>query len=226
MDSDFETTKQSPVHATPHRDGGRVPPGGIVCHPRWKGTDAAKAMQGKVRIVFEDDAGIVDFHPSHDKAVVYVTEGDLLTSQAYRKKLAKLKKAEKMKGIVLIDKTPITVQYYLEIQKFVVLELGLVLLPVTDQVEAGNLLVQMVNEENKSSCNPFLFKPKRSVSRDQAVLNTVQMIPKLGSVKAKSLLNRFKSIQRIQKASLEELSSVVGRANAQHVKTFLEEKVK
>ena len=46
MDADFETTKLSPVQATPHHDRGRVPPGGIVCHPRWKGTDAAKAMQG------------------------------------------------------------------------------------------------------------------------------------------------------------------------------------
>ncbi|PIK61956.1 putative Fanconi anemia-associated protein of 24 kDa [Apostichopus japonicus] len=183
-------------------------------------------MQGRVRIVFEGDTGVVDFHTAHDKAVIYVSEADLISGPAYRKKLAKLRKAKKLKGIVLVEKTPMTEQYFLDVQKFVVIELGFVLLPVTNQVEAGNLLVQMVNEENKPNGNPFIAKAKRGISQDQAVLSTVQMIPKLGSVKAKALLCRFKSIHGIQAATMHDLSDVVGRTNAQHVKAFFEEKRK
>ena len=38
-----------------------------------------------------------------------------------------------------------TEQHYLDLQKFVVLELGMVLLPITSQNEAAGLLVQMVS---------------------------------------------------------------------------------
>lgn len=226
--SDFETTSSVTLthSSVNYHDGDRVPPGGIVCHSRWQGTEVATTLQGRVRLIFEDDMGVVDFYTSHDKAVIYISEADLITNSSHRKKLAKVRKAKKLKGTVLVEKTAMTGQYFLDVQKFVVIELGFILLPVTSQVEAGNLLVQMVNEENKPNVNPFMAKVKKDTYRDQAILTTVQMIPKLGSVKAKALLNRFKSIHGIQAATIHELSDVVGKANAHHVQTFFEEKRK
>ena len=55
-----------------------------------------------------------------------------------------LKANSSLKGIVLVEKTILSEQYFAAIQKFVVIELGLILLPVTNQVEASQLLTQMV----------------------------------------------------------------------------------
>ena len=52
-----------------------------------------------------------------------------------------------MRGIVLAEKTPISKQYFPSLQKFTVLELGLVLLVIVNQNEAGGLLAQMVRTD-------------------------------------------------------------------------------
>ena len=50
-----------------------------------------------------------------------------------------------MKGIVLAEKTRTSAQYFPALQKFVVLEIGLVLIPVTSREELSGLLIQMVS---------------------------------------------------------------------------------
>ncbi|XP_070574387.1 Fanconi anemia core complex-associated protein 24-like isoform X2 [Ptychodera flava] len=178
-----------------------------------------KHNDGKIKVSYEDDLGVVDFHPSSDTAIIYVSENDIIAGHSYRRRLVKLRKANSMKGVVLVEKTPVSQQYFSALQKFVVLELGMVLLYITSQTEAGNLLIQMVDEENKPSPNPF--RTKRKVPPiDQAVLTTVQMIPKLGGVKARALLERFGSIKGIVQATDSELASVIGRSNTTHVRAF------
>ena len=44
-----------------------------------------------VNVLFEDNLGVVDFHPSEHMGVVYVSEGDLVTGASYRRKIAKLR---------------------------------------------------------------------------------------------------------------------------------------
>ena len=51
-----------------------------------------------------------------------------------------------------------------------------------------------VDTENRQQGNPFRTRHKPTVSVDAAVLATVQTIPGLGGVKAKCLLERFKSM--------------------------------
>ncbi len=51
-----------------------------------------------------------------------------------------------------------------------------------------------VDTENRQQGNPFRTRHKPSVSVDAAVLASVQTIPGLGGVKAKCLLERFKSM--------------------------------
>lgn len=53
--------------------------------------------------------------------------------------------ASSLGGIVIVEKTPITEQYFSAVQKLVVLQLGMVLLPVANQGEASQLITQLVS---------------------------------------------------------------------------------
>ncbi|XP_077983503.1 Fanconi anemia core complex-associated protein 24-like [Glandiceps talaboti] len=221
MSCDFSLSTQP--QPTPARVPGRVPPGHLVSAEKWRGTDLTKALKGKVNVTFEDDLGVVDFHSSSDTAIIYVSENDMVAGTNYRRKLVKLRKANSMKGIVLVEKTPVSQQYFSALQKFVVLELGMVLLFVTSQAEAGSLLVQMVKGENSATPNPFKVK-RRAPPLDKTVLSTMQLVPKLGGVKVRALLDKFGSIRSIVQATEEELAEVIGKSNAKHVKAFFEHK--
>ncbi len=56
--------------------------------------------------------------------------------------------ANTVRGVVIVERTASTAQYFPGLQKFVVLDLGLVLLPVTSQKEAASLLSQMVRYQH------------------------------------------------------------------------------
>ncbi|XP_038070016.1 Fanconi anemia core complex-associated protein 24-like isoform X2 [Patiria miniata] len=186
----------SQIPCTPVNEGGRVPPGCIVTSQRWKGSELVNTLQGKLKVIMEDKLGVIDFHPSNEAGVVYISETDLVAGSGYKQKLAKLRKANSLRGVVVAERTPISEQYYADLQKFVSLELGLKMLFVVSQTEAANLLIQMVNEEHKPHANPFLVK-RRKQSIDAGVLATVHLIPNVGPVKAKVLLQRFRSIKGI-----------------------------
>ena len=47
--------------------------------------------------------------------------------------------------VIIAEKTSLSSQYFYELQKFIVMERGLVLLPVASPVEAGRILAQMVS---------------------------------------------------------------------------------
>ncbi|XP_022092071.1 Fanconi anemia core complex-associated protein 24-like [Acanthaster planci] len=209
----------SQIPCTPVNEGSRVPPGCVVTSQRWKGSELVNTLQGKLKVIIEDKLGVIDFHPSNDAGIVYISETDLVAGSGYKQKLAKLRKANSLRGIVIAECTPVSEQYYGDLQKFVVLELGLKLLFVTSQTEAANLLIQMVSEEHKPQANPFLVK-RRKQSIDAGVLATVQLIPNVGPVKGKVLLQRFWSIQGICDASEKELAEVVGRTNASNIRAF------
>ncbi|KAF6077445.1 FA core complex associated protein 24 [Phyllostomus discolor] len=111
-------------------------------------------------------------------------------------------------------------QYFPAIQKFTVLDLGMVLLPVANQVEASCLIIQLVLEQTKEpNKNPFLRK-KQALIPEPSLLRTVQQIPGVGKVKASLLLQKFPSIQQLSNASIQELEQVIGRAAAQQMHAF------
>uniref|UniRef100_A0ABI7ZKU1 FA core complex associated protein 24 n=1 Tax=Felis catus TaxID=9685 RepID=A0ABI7ZKU1_FELCA len=129
-------------------------------------------------------------------------------------------KSSNLQGIVIVEKTQMSEQYFSAIQKFTVLDLGMVLLPVTSQMEASCLIIQLVQEQTKEpSKNPFLSK-KRTLMPELSLLRTVQQIPGVGKVKAPLLLQKFPSIQQLSNASIRELEPVVGQAVAQHIHAF------
>ncbi|XP_008054825.1 Fanconi anemia core complex-associated protein 24 isoform X1 [Carlito syrichta] len=197
-----------------------VPFGYIVASEKWRGSQLAQGMQGKIKLVFEDDL-TSDFYLSNRSCILYVTEADLVAGNGYRKRLVRIRNSSNLQGIVVVEKTQMSEQYFPALQKFTVLDLGMVLLPVTSQMEASCLIVQLVQEQSKEpSKNPFLKKKRALLPLESCLLRTVQQIPGVGKVKAPLLLQKFPSIQQLSNASIPELAQVVGQAVAQQIHTF------
>ncbi|XP_015252765.1 PREDICTED: Fanconi anemia core complex-associated protein 24 [Cyprinodon variegatus] len=119
--------------------------------------------------------------------------------------------------LVLAERTRLSEQYFSALQKFVVLDLGLSLLPVGGQTEASQLITQIVHGEGRE--NPFR---RRTSCRllDSITLAMVQQIPGVGKVRAVTLMQNFPSIQEISNASPAELEPLVGQASAQQIHSF------
>ncbi|XP_052068236.1 Fanconi anemia core complex-associated protein 24-like [Mytilus californianus] len=204
---------------TPIKTGINVPIGHLIVNPKWKNSDLSTTLQSSIQVLYDDNLGMVDFYPSPNTGVVYITEAELV-SNSYRRRLAKLRKANKIPIVVIGERTGTSSQYFCPLQKFCVMELGFSLIPVPSQKEAGTFLAQMVHVEGHKEANPFTRK-KRSAPLDQALLASVKSIPKLGEVKSRMLLEKFGSLHAISKASIQELTTVVGKASAEHIRTFL-----
>ncbi|XP_036131808.1 Fanconi anemia core complex-associated protein 24 isoform X2 [Molossus molossus] len=197
-----------------------VPFGHVVANEKWRGSQLAQGMQGKIKLVFEDGLAPVDFYLSARSCILYITEADLVAGNSYRKRLVRVRNSGNLQGIVVVEKTRMTEQYFGSIQKFTVLDLGMVLLPVASQMEASCLIIQLVQEQIKEpNKNPFLRK-KQALISEPSLLRTVQQIPGVGKVKAPLLLQKFPSIQQLSNASIQELEQVVGPAVAQQIYAF------
>ncbi|NWH56808.1 FAP24 protein, partial [Geococcyx californianus] len=206
-----------------------VPFGHVIGNEKWRGSEIAQKLQGKVRLVFEDGLGLVDFHLSNRTCILYISEADLVAGDEFKRRLVRFRNASSLGGIIIVERTQISDQYFLAVQKLVVLELGMVLLPVANQAEAAQLITQLVifcisgeivREQSKDhSSNPFLRKQCSQLA-DPAVFRTVQQIPGVGKTKALLLLQQFGSIHRLCNASVKELELVVGQAVAQQIHSF------
>ncbi|NXG56204.1 FAP24 protein, partial [Hemiprocne comata] len=201
-----------------------VPYGHVIGNEKWRGSEIAQRLQGKIRLIFEDGLGLVDFHLSNRICILYISEADLVAGDEFKRRLVRFRNASSLRGIVIVEKTPISDQYFLAVQKLVVLELGMVLLPVAKQGEASQLITQLVSfcvrEQSKDhNSNPFLRK-QRSQLPEPSVFWTVQQIPGVGKTKALLLLQQFGSIHRLCNASVSELEQVVGQTVAQQIYTF------
>ncbi|OXB67762.1 hypothetical protein ASZ78_010364 [Callipepla squamata] len=221
-----------------------VPYGHLVGSERWRGSEIARGLQGKTKLIFEDGLGLVDFHLSNRICVLYVSEADLVAGDEFKRRLVRFRNASSLGGIVIVEKTPISEQYFSAVQKLVVLQLGMALLPVANQEEASQLITQLVSsverlrivchsvitcfrklkrvrEQSKDhSSNPFLRKQCSQLA-EASVFRTVQQIPGVGKTKALLLLQQFGSIHQICNASVRELELVVGQTVAKQIHAFL-----
>ncbi|CAN8186562.1 unnamed protein product [Coccothraustes coccothraustes] len=198
-----------------------VPYGHVIGNEKWRGSELAQRLQGKVRLIFEDALGLVDFHLSNRTCILLISEADLVAGDEFKRRLVRFRNASSLRGIVIVEKTPISDQYYLGVQKLVALELGMVLLPVANQGEASQLIIQLVREQSRDrASNPFLGK-QRARPAEPALLQALQHIPGVGRAKALLLLQRFGSIQRLCNADIRELEQAVGQTAAQQIYTFL-----
>ncbi|XP_006887934.1 PREDICTED: Fanconi anemia-associated protein of 24 kDa [Elephantulus edwardii] len=210
------------MEGVPSEDIGpiHVPLGHVVASQKWRGSQLTEGMHGKIKLVFEDRQTPVDFYLSNRSCILYITEADLVAGNGYRKRLVRVRNSSRLQGIVIVEKTSVSEQYFPAVQKFTVLDLGMVLLPVASQMEASGLIIQLVQEQAKEPRkNPFL-KKNRSLHAERSLLRTVQQIPGVGKVKAPLLLQKFPSIQQLSNASTQELEQVVGPAVAQQIHLF------
>ncbi|XP_019475276.1 Fanconi anemia core complex-associated protein 24 isoform X2 [Meleagris gallopavo] len=120
-----------------------VPYGHVVGNEKWRGSEMARRLQGKTKLIFEDGLGLVDFHLSNRICVLYISEADLVAGDEFKRRLVRFRNASSLGGIVIVEKTPISEQYFSAVQKLVVLQLGMVLLPVANQEEASQLITQL-----------------------------------------------------------------------------------
>ncbi|NXO63151.1 FAP24 protein, partial [Phainopepla nitens] len=201
-----------------------VPYGHVIGNEKWRGSEVAQRLQGKVKLVFEDGLGLVDFHLSDRTCILFISEADLVAGDEFKRRLVRFRNASNIRGIVIVEKTPISNQYYLGVQKLVVLELGMVLLPVANQGEASQLIIQLVSfcvrERSAERGSEPVPGRRRAPPAEPALLRAVQRIPAVGRTKALLLLRRFGTIHRLCNASIDELEQVVGRTVAQQIYTF------
>nr|XP_019796552.1 Fanconi anemia core complex-associated protein 24 isoform X2 [Tursiops truncatus] len=71
-----------------------VPFGHIVANEKWRGSQLAQGMQGKIKLVFEDGLTPVDFYLSSRSCILYITEADLVAGNGYRKRLVRVRNVE------------------------------------------------------------------------------------------------------------------------------------
>ncbi|XP_069758075.1 Fanconi anemia core complex-associated protein 24 isoform X2 [Narcine bancroftii] len=173
----------SSMCSTPVRPGvTTVPLGHVIVNEKWRGSELVLGCQGRVTVMFEDGLGLVDFHLSKRLCVLYISEADLVAGSGYKRKLVRFRNASTLNGIVLVERTRLSEQYFSGVQKFVVLELGLSLLPVASQSEASQLIAQLVDEETRDQDhNPFLHKNRWGLC-DAAIIASVQKIPGVGKM--------------------------------------------
>ncbi|XP_071755195.1 Fanconi anemia core complex-associated protein 24 [Centroberyx gerrardi] len=197
-----------------------VPPlGHVIAHEKWRSSPLIQSLKGGgVKPVFEKELGVVDLHLPNKSCVLYVSECDVIAGNSYRRKLVRYRNAGgSLQRLVVVEKTRLSEQYFSSVQRLVVLDLGLTLLPVGGQSEAAQLIAQIVHGEGRE--NPFR---RRSSSRlpEPLVLALVQRVPGVGRVKALALLRRFSGVRRLAGAEASELEAVVGQTAAQHIHSF------
>ncbi|GFQ82746.1 fanconi anemia core complex-associated protein 24 [Trichonephila clavata] len=196
-----------------------VPLGHIYVNDKWKNSELFTFLNRRVQTIMIDSMDFVDFYPSTEFAVIFVTEADLVAGINYRRNLAKLKKANYEKSAVVVEKTSISNQYFGGFQKFAVIELGLGIVPVSGPDECCQALVAMVRMGSEDKSNPFMLRP-RVPPLETYLLKTLLTVPSLGETKAQALLLKYKSLINICNASLEDLTKIIGASSAQQVYNF------
>ncbi|XP_038550882.1 Fanconi anemia core complex-associated protein 24-like [Micropterus salmoides] len=197
-----------------------LPPyGHVIASEKWRNSSLIQSLKGGgVKILFENELGVADFHLPNKSCVLYVSECDIIAGNSYKRKLVRYRNgSSSFQELVLVENTRLSEQYFSAVQKFVVFDLGLTLLPVSGQTEASQLIAQIVHGEGRE--NPFR---RRTSSRllDPLVPALVQQVPGVGRVKALALLRHFSSIRQLCNAAPAELEPIVGQAAAQQIHSF------
>ncbi|KAM9854542.1 Fanconi anemia core complex-associated protein 24 isoform 2-T2 [Aulostomus maculatus] len=134
-----------------------VPPyGHVVAGEKWRNSLLLRGLMGAgVKILFESEPGVADLHLSNRSCILYVSECDIIAGSTYKRKLVRYRNAcSSLQELVLVENTHLSEQYFSAVQRFVVFDLGLTLLPVSGQTEASQLIAQLVREPTGSQRGP------------------------------------------------------------------------
>jgi len=163
-------------------------------------------------------------------SVLILTEPEYVGGNSlFKRRLAKFYSVKKgAESVVVCVRSPQTPpQDFIAVQTFAVIELGLALIPIAENLERHlpQLLVQLLALREKKKKNPFKLGVKAGASTKRSgplaeVLTTLQCIPGLGDKKAKALLQEFGSLKAIAEADLASVTAVVGHASAVAIGRF------
>lgn len=154
-----------------------------------------------------------------------------------------LKGCGRCQELVLVENSRLCQQDFPSVQRFAAFDLGLTLLPVGGQVEAGQLLSQAVSQEHTHHPSTHTHTTQKLVSLpafqvhmdgrenpfrrrtyhqllDPLALGVLQQVPGVGRVKALALLQQFCSLQQLCNAVPVQLEPIVGQAAALHIHRF------
>lgn len=173
----------------------------------------------------------LDLESGEDLSVLILTEPEYVGAgnTLFKRRLAKLvtsKASSAAHAVVIVVRSARTPpQDFLNLQLFCTVELGLALIPISDNLDKHlpQLLVQLITSRKKKK-NPFkLGAPKSNCAKKGAlgpILTTLSTVPGLSDKKAKDLVERFGSLKAIATAEVADLAPVVGKATANSVHLF------
>ncbi|CAG5958555.1 unnamed protein product [Menidia menidia] len=120
----METKRPDLVNAVP-------PYGHVICSEKWRDSPLIQGLKdGDVRVLFEADLGVADLLLPGRSSVLFLSEAEA---------------GGGLQQLVLVQRGPLSLQEFPGLQRFVVLDLGLALLPVAGATEAAQLIAQMVS---------------------------------------------------------------------------------
>ncbi|KAK8785706.1 hypothetical protein V5799_007928 [Amblyomma americanum] len=197
----------------------RVPVGHVVIAEKWAGSELHIALKSLLQTVVSDHLGLIDFYPSSNSAVLYISEAELLNENAVKRKIVKLRKNNAKRPYVIAEQAAALQEQYNNMQQFAVMELGIPLIAVHNQTEAAQLLAQMEAVESGEKQNPFLVQ-RRVAPMGSSVTTCLLRVPGLGEVKARALLQKYPSLRALSLCTVDDLTKVVGPASAASVHRF------
>ncbi|XP_008401116.1 Fanconi anemia core complex-associated protein 24 isoform X2 [Poecilia reticulata] len=149
-----------------------LPYGHILCHEKWRTSSLLQALKdGGVKILFEKELGVADFHLPSKTRLLYVSECDIIAGNGYKRKLVRYRNASSsFQELVLVERTRLSEQYFSALQRFVVFDLGLSLLPVSGQTEASQLITQIITLDSavvpvETKCMKFVLSSLQTGTR-------------------------------------------------------------
>ncbi|XP_067396143.1 Fanconi anemia core complex-associated protein 24 isoform X6 [Emydura macquarii macquarii] len=68
-----------------------IPYGHVIGNEKWRGSQIAQGLQGKIKLILEDGLGLVDFHLSNRTCILYISEADLVAGNGFKRRLVRFR---------------------------------------------------------------------------------------------------------------------------------------
>jgi len=220
---DFQDPDPS-LSATPTRLN-NFPAGHCLVNEKWRNNVVSKSISRVMTVKLLGGLGVVDFQPSPNLLVLYLTEGDIICGvDSLATKLEKLKRMKFQSAKIMVAcifmRTELSSQYFESFQRTIVLKYSFVIVPITNQEQVPQVLHQMFLAESQK--NPFLARPNKPENSrlHKDLLLAVCKIPGMGEKRSRTLLQKMESIRKIARARNPELTPVLGPNLARGVEDF------
>lgn len=222
---DFQDPAPSPSHGAPPARLSSFPAGHCLVNDKWRNNSVCKSISRVMTVKLMGGLGVVDFQPSPNLVVLYLTEGDIICGvESLVTKMEKFKKMKSQSSMLVVAciflRTELSTQYFENFQRMIVLQYTCVIVPITNQEQVPQVLHQMFVAESQK--NPFLARPNRPESSrlHKDLLLAVCKIPGMGEKRSRTLLQKMESIRKIARARNPELTPVLGPNLARGVEDF------